>query len=298
MRFCGPLLEKAGQTVFPVPASLVGIVNEKDPPASVARLEPGAPMHCDLGKHVRIPAPAIPADDKTQGRKPLSGWWLNQSGLRKVLEGGVPAADDFISSSRLWSSEAKVGNAIDRESGTVIEGMLYTTRHIRLHPNVRLTLWIDADHALRNKLPHSPGQIQIPLGGEARSCWLTREAKPLDLPPPSIDIVNGNICYAIHVLTPLNPKQPPKPEEPFENLPGKLVSACLPRPQLWGGWDSTRFEPLAMKPHLPPGSVLFMEADADKKQRIIDLHGATIGQRNSWGFGLVAIGQWNQRRNP
>lgn len=297
LRFSGPLLEKDGETLFPVPASLAGVLNEENQPASMARLEPGDPLHCDMGEHVRIPTLAVPADDKTEGRKPLSGWWLTRCGLQKVLEGGVPSARDLIHPSQLWVSEAKVGNAIDGESGTVIEGMLYSTRHIRMHAGVRLVLWIGAGAELRNQLPQSPQRIQVPLGGEARSCWLTRKAEPLDLADPSLSTANGSICYAVHVLTPLNPEHPPAPGKPFEKLPGKLVSACLPRPQLWGGWDSTRFEPLPMRPHLPPGSVLFMEAGASEEQRIIELHGTAVGQRSSWGFGLIAIGKWNQRRD-
>ena len=46
-----------------------------------------------------------------------------------------------------------------------------------------------------------------------------------------------------------------------------------------------------MKPHLAPGSVLFMETTEDEKA-IHDLHGTHIGNRTTWGFGLIAIGTW------
>jgi len=249
-------------------------------------------MHSDLGKKVSLPVPDAPENDHIQGRKLLSGWWIDKHGLADALKGGVPESANFIHQQNLWRDEPKVGNAIDRNKGTVKEGMLYSTRHIRLHENARIRLWMEAEDELAEKLRDFPVKTCIPLGGEARSCWLSRENGEPDLPALSIHERSGSIRYAVHVLTPLALADPPRPGESVAGLPGKLVSACLPRAQLWGGWNSNDFEPLPLKPHLPPGSVLFMEAEASEKDAIEKWHGKNIGERNSWGFGLIAIGQW------
>ena len=78
-------------------------------------------------------------------------------------------------------------------------------------------------------------------------------------------------------------------------LPGNLVSACLPRPLMLGGWDSCTRQPLPLQPHLAPGSVLFMRAPASDETAIRALHGTCIGMRPAWGYGLVAIGTWKEQ---
>ena len=99
--------------------------------------------------------------------------------------------------------------------------------------------------------------------------------------------------YSVIVLSPLPLAEPLLPKQPVPGLPGSLVSACLPRPLMLGGWDSLAHQPLALKPHLTPGSVLFMCAKATDETAVSALHGTCIGERPDWGYGLVAIGTWN-----
>jgi CRISPR-associated protein Cmr3 len=286
LNFSGPLLELNGEPVFPAPASLIGIDDSKDCPQKTILLHPGPPMHCDLGDSVRLPVPDV--NDDIKGRKLLDGWYLIKTGLEKVLKGESPDRTDWVKQSSLWVNEPKVGNQISSETGTTEQGMLYSTRHIRLQDGVKLVMGIEGD------LEGFPDETQIPLGGEARSGWISQKPDGLSLPSPQLAADGENLRYAVHVLTPLNPNPPPEPEQKeFEGLPGKVISACLPRVQRWGGWDSTSFQPDPMKPHLAPGSVIFIEAKASEIQNIQKYHGKNIGQRKSWGFGLITIGQWN-----
>ncbi len=287
LNFCGPLLFSHDEPVFPAPALLMGKLSEENKPDKVMHLRPADQvMQCDLGI-VRLPVPDVSKSDKVEGRKLLAGWWLTQSGFAKVLQGEIPNVNEFIHQDKLWHTEAKVGNQIDPDTGATVEGMLYSTQHVRLNNGVRLVMGIDGD------LVKFPEETQVPLGGEARSCWLYKQPGGLVLSDAKVSDKNGVLRYAVHVLTPLNPEQPPTPDQPFEGLPGKVVSACLPRAQRWGGWDTINWEPFPMKPHLAPGSVIFMQAEKADKQQILDRHGKTIGNRSSWGFGLIAIGQWN-----
>ena len=287
--FSGPLLECSGEPVFPVPASLIGKLLEGGHPQAVARLKPGEEMRCDLGENIRLPAQDVPDGDTIEGRKLLEGWWLSRGGLARVLNGGIPEKSDYVSQESLWKTEPKVGNQIDADKGTVVEGMLYSTDHVRLADGVTLVMGVEDSLGLRNPFPD---KAQVPLGGEARSGWLEKKDAWDPLPSrPKRTKTSGLVQYAVHVLTPLDVKYPPMPGQPFAGLPGTVVSACLSRAQRWGGWDSAQFEPKPMKPHLAPGSVLFMETTEDEKA-IHDLHGTHIGNRTTWGFGLIAIGTW------
>ncbi len=287
LQFKGPVLYRENEPLFPAPALLLGKVAGMDQPEKVVRLRPDdSKLNSDLGP-VQFPVPEVDSTDLVEGRKLLAGWWLTQSGLKKVLAGSVPAPNDFVHQKQLWSMEPKVGNQIDEKTGATVEGMLYSTQHIRLKKDVGLSLSVEGD------LADFPQAVQIPLGGEARSCWMSsRDPRPL-LPAASVLEKDGILRYAIFVLTPIQTDNPPVPGEPFEGLPGRVISACLPRPQRWGGWDSIKFEPLPMKPHLATGSVVFVEADASDRETVLGLHGINIGERASWGFGMIAIGQWN-----
>lgn len=85
-------------------------------------------------------------------------------------------------------------------------------------------------------------------------------------------------------------------QQPLAALGGvRVVSACLDRPLRIGGWDSLAHQPLALRSVLPPGSVLFCTIDDPQS-----LRGAVqvapgwpqIGERQHWGFGVVALGTW------
>ncbi len=286
LAFQGPLLHRDGVPVFPAPACLMGKIQENKP-THVVHLKPSSvTMHCDLGKKIRLPVPDVDKDDKIEGRKLLSGWWLTQDGMQHVLNGKAPDEQHWIAQRDLWRLEPKVGITIDPSSGTTGDGLLYSTQHVRLREGVCLAMGIEG------KLDGFPQQAQVVVGGESRSAWLANTDIPLHSLEASVNS-GDTIRYAIHILTPLAADSPPQSGEAFCGLPGQVISACLPRAQRWGGWDSIKHQPAAMKPHLPPGSVIFMEAKTEDAERIQEQHGKTIGTRGSWGFGLIAIGQWN-----
>ena len=289
--FTGPLLQSGSDTVFPAPASLIGALRENAQPEAICLLRPGKPFLCDLGAAVRLPEPDTPSGDNMEGRKLLEDWWITRAGMQKVLAGETPGQDDLCHKSRLWALEARTGNAIDRNAGTTVLGMLYSTEHIRLSPETRLLMGISISESLTDKPFPQTGLVA--LGGEGRGTSLALNEGWDVLPEPrELKPRHGKLTYAVYVLTPLKVDGSPEPGKPFAGLPDKVVSACLPRAQRWGGWNSIRREPLPTEPHLAPGSVIFMEADADNTQSIQQLHGKKIGKKTSWGFGLIAIGAW------
>lgn len=287
--FKGPLLQRGSEPLFPVPAMLLGESpgSRHSPPRQLLRLRPSTPrFHCDMGDNISLPVPE--REDGVEGRKLVQGWWLTRAGFQQILAGKTPGGEHFVAEESLWRAEPRIGITLDPETGTTREAALYATSHIRLAEGVSLVMEVDN--------PPLEGNHDWPvvLGGESRSAWMdtVRNAK-LDVPAvPLGEATEGRIRYTAIVLTPLDPGGPPRAGEPFPGLPGRLTTTCMPRPQRWGGWDSIRWQPQGMRPHLAPGSVLFMEADERDREAIKRLHNTTIGRRASWGFGLIAIGIW------
>ncbi len=296
LRFRGPILTRNGENLFPAPAHLMGAAprEEEDFPGSLTFLSPGRGLICDLGPDAPLPS----APDAAEGVKPLldQGWWITASGLAAVLRDDPPAPEDLVHRRELWREEPRVG--IRRSKGTrvIAEGALYSPSHIRLGRGIALTIeahGLPPDHVgVLSGRPH-------PVGGEARACWLRFVEGRLSFPaPPDLRAARGSLLYAATILTPTDMKAPPRPgERGYAGLPGRIVSACLPRPTLVGGWDSQAGRPLPLRPYLSPGSVLFLEAERDDASRVEALHGAAIGARAAWGFGLVAVGHWKRRND-
>jgi CRISPR-associated protein Cmr3 len=50
------------------------------------------------------------------------------------------------------------------------------------------------------------------------------------------------------------------------NAPGRCVSACIGKPQLYGGWDLKNEEPRPLQPYLPPGKYLVFRGRCRRKR--------------------------------
>jgi CRISPR-associated protein Cmr3 len=77
-----------------------------------------------------------------------------------------------------------------------------------------------------------------------------------------------------------------------DGLAGHVVSACIGKPVLIGGWDSLKRAPKALEPYLPVGSTLFMQASESELQTITQQQRKHIGEKTNWGYGQVLIGRW------
>ena len=292
---------KKTEILFPAPAKLMGEIekpddkpgNENDKPTveSLTWLSPSSnALHCDLGENSRLPITAHAAE----GAKLLyeKGWWITAEGLEQVLQNNRPEERHLIHQSQLWSKEHRIGIARSDESRTTKEGAMYSPSHIRLKKGVSIAMEVGGlSQECKKELPKQPQ----PVGGESRACWL--HLCEYSLPFPKLSKWNTEkktLRYTATVLTPAAVPKPPKPEEEnYAGLPGRIVSACLPRPVILGGWDSLRCRPLPLKPYLAPGSVLFLEAKNEARENVKKLHNHAIGDRTKWGFGLIAIGLWN-----
>ncbi|MHB1544324.1 MAG: type III-B CRISPR module-associated Cmr3 family protein [Gammaproteobacteria bacterium] len=287
LRFRGPLLLQHVKPLYLAPANLM-----RNEAGKTTLLVPGPARDCDLDKAVRLPA--LPSGAPGDGWKQAGLIWLSLDGLSTALKGKEPAADTIVEQKSLWSLEARVGIARDEATRTTGEGALYSPQHIRLHHGVTLGIWLEGlDEETLARIPRKPH----PVGGEARSAWITVADAAPDLPasPATLQRDGKNLNYTVVVLTPLPLASAPAPGQAIPGLPGTLVSACLPRVLMLGGWDSVKKQPLPLQPHLAPGSVLFMQAGVEEEHVIRALHGTCIGLRPTWGYGWIAIGTWGNQ---
>lgn len=287
----GPFVLRNEEPLFRAPRRLLG-VDEPDGWRPAAFLRPGAPAECDLGADIRLPEmSAARSGDDWSRRKAGDNQWLTPAGMNAVLRGELPAPDDLVSSRTLWSDEPRIGLERNPDTRTAEEGLLYSTRHVRLARSVSLGVRIGG-------LPpdwRPPFGRTLSFGGESRTaaCREWNAALSLDAPLPN---TNGGRVTVI-ALTPLDLSDDAcLGSEPLEELGGaRVVCACLDRPQRIGGWDSLARRPLPLRSVLPAGSVLFCEGAAPERLRDVITTGrrlARVGARRPLGFGLAALGAW------
>ena len=158
----GPFLLRDGQPLFRLPRHVLGSSSDGVWQAR-AFLWPGRPVTCDLGADVRLP---VCADANL---KPGEGVWLTQAGFNAVLRGDLPDASDVVPGSDLWSPESRIGLQRDADKRTALEGMLFSTTHVRLRQQVSLGIRVSG-------LPPDwplPFGCLVPLGGESRMAACT-----------------------------------------------------------------------------------------------------------------------------
>jgi len=292
LAFTGPFLLRRGEPLFQVPLHLQGrpAAGRWQPRAL---LQPGAPALCDLGAAVRLPElPAAIQGTERAELKSGEGWWLTQSGLEVVLRGDIPPLDALVHSHALWQEEPRIGIARDTRTRTAAEGMLYTSRHVRLAQGVGLGVEINGlDDGWKE-----PSNALLPLGGESRmaECRLWPPIPPLAMP---LEAIATSRRLLIVVLTPLDlsPDQALGRCLLSDLADARVVSACLGRPQRIGGWDSLARRPLPLQSFLPAGTVLCCElSNPGALERALAASGGLLrlGARQRWGYGVVALGTW------
>ncbi len=292
LTFDGPIILRGGRPLFPAPRHLLGEVGSGNR-RIVDCLRPGAMVMCDLGASVRLPE--FPRNRREL--KATTGQWLTRTGLEAVLRGGLPPRREIVLGHELWTEEARVGVQIDGNTGTVREGGLYSTRHIRVAQRVSMGVRIEGIPRIWSK----PQGRLVPLGGESRIAEC-RQWNPanlmLHLPVGEIEAARKVMIVA---LTPLDlDGAVAQGAAPLDSVSGlRVVSACLDRAGLVGGWNSLVRQPMALKPVLPAGSVLFCEGEGLRDfVGLVKASGGLlkIGRRRKWGFGLAAIGVWPRHK--
>ncbi len=304
LRFTGPYVLKGRKPLFPAPLCLVRGKNRRGEHI-IGRLAPGEKIECDLPdpeKSVRLPA--MPNRTDVEGWRVFEHTWLTLDGTERVLNGEAPERPQIFKADQIWQAERRIGvqrdtqtrttKRFEAEEGEPAKGALYASAHARLAQDVTLAVEVEglSDVALDGSL--------APVGGEGRSVWIEQRDDEIQLPhaPDLAPDQDGMLRYTVVLVTPadLDDKWPGPGDRlagsTGEALPGEIVSACVGRAIMVGGWDGAARRPLPLRALIPAGSVWFLEAKTEEAEAARSWHGRAIGRSTGWGFGRVLIGRW------
>ncbi|MFT0213947.1 type III-B CRISPR module-associated Cmr3 family protein [Pseudomonas sp. F1_0610] len=289
----GPYIAFKKQRLYPAPATLM--VKENN----YFLLDLAGPVRCDLG-NVLLPSypTKVQGIHSLAGAKPVTDCWLTEAAWIAILAGKTPTPDQVISSQQLFTEEPRIGIARDNQRRGVIHGMLYQTRHLRLHADVSIELLVSG---IPDDLELNTSAM-VRLGGEGRMASLSIENCTIKWP----QFEQHNDPYAvIYYITPSScaPLQPAGIPEGFNaiqdtnklqawqgnilTLPTTIYSVACARPLREGGWDLAKHQAKPVQSLLAPGSALFCANSAE----ISKLHGQCIDKDSAYGRGQVLVGR-------
>lgn len=285
LSFLGPLLSRKGEALFACPRH---VLFQKDESGKHAAewLRLSEPVVCDLGTAVRLPVPP-PRTADSPGLAESDGHYLTTSGLKKVLQGELPATSEVFRANDLYSFETRVGILRDEQTRTVGEASLYNPTFVRLRKDVSLLVGLSG-------LPKGWEVPSLfPMGGESRmaKCGLiaTDPSKMLS------GSGNGSLLLALTpVLSQTQEWHGPGPGGDISTLDaslgGTVESVVSDRPLLVPSWDSVKRHPRNQLLAIPPGTVWWLTG-SNPKTGI-----QQIGARCQHGYGMVVSAEPPQLR--
>ena len=298
----GPWLTLKGERLYPAPATLM----TKDD--IYFSLTLGSPVHCDLGK-VHLPAfpVAVKGLDNLAGAKPATNCWLTSAGWHAILAGETPTDEHVVHAHDLFQEEPRLGIGRDNARSSVMQGLLYQTRHLRLYPDVGVELELAGlPENLLEKIELHGNQV-IRLGGEGRQAALSispapaRVALACNAPPPSPQAILYNLtpvtCAAeLPAGVPLGFK--PATHKGFDCWEGQLLgvelrilSISCNRPLREGGWNMASHQSRPVESLLPAGSALYVEAINGDPNTLLCLHQQCCSKDAALGRGHLLLGR-------
>ncbi|MDZ4778782.1 MAG: type III-B CRISPR module-associated Cmr3 family protein [Planctomycetia bacterium] len=319
MRFRGPWLVRrqdggAYESLFPMPLHVLGKPGPKQsrddgscdhdkpygsnepiwqPQCLLTPADEKNATSCDLGD-VRLPmTSSVRAHPfEKDGLKEPSSQWVTQPGLKLILSGQLPTQEHVVEARDLWKHEIRVGLKRNEEKRVTEQGGLYSPRFVRLARDVSLAMTV-------NDLPedwHIPKLLA--LGGEGRMADCSPIAGWALCASPAKDHRRFTVTLLTPLMLPIDPDGTVRQPVIGQELPGltgsRIVSACVGKSHSIGGWDSTKRQPLPLRPVLPAGSTWFCECDAKDWPSLSQKHGQHIGDKRPFGYGQIVLGNWPQ----
>jgi CRISPR-associated protein Cmr3 len=247
----GPFLMKDDQLLMPV--SRHTIVRKANDRRIFSLLELADSAECDLDASV---LPQRSASDREHaGWKTVENGYLDCDAQDRIVVALPP--NQIIPEDEVFRLEWRVGIARNRETHTTGEGALYSSAYVRLPQGVALAAEVSG-------VPDDwKWPAMVPFGGEGRLGSITRIDRPRTAKLPRSDVSEIAVVCATPLRLPLTDGsvRAPLPGNQFFESLGlsdiELISACIDRPLMIGGWDSLAPGPTPLRPCLAPGSVLF-----------------------------------------
>jgi CRISPR-associated protein Cmr3 len=300
MATVGKIKDKKIELFFSLPSDLV-VYEEYEQPAAIYMLTPSkipGLIKCQNSDHF-IPVLKAPA------KKPSPGWWLNPSGFAKYLRGQKPDKTDLIHQGQLWKKESRVGIALDTNTGSTKEGMLYSAEAINFLPDTGFIIEINgADKVLQN-------QGELRLGGDGHAAVF--EKVDLSLPDPDFEKIKIDRKFKLIMATPglfaegwLPDGLIKENDEYFiktDEFTTRLKSAAIAGNDIISGWNLVENLPKNALRTVSTGSVYWFdqfEGSTDALKAFIDkglwLDNSDL-QRVTEGYNRAFIANYNSKTN-
>jgi CRISPR-associated protein Cmr3 len=291
-----------GEAWVPAPADLVGVLNGDR--IALHALEP-VPVE-RLGGKGSFGLPWVPVLRQADRAKAVGGLWLSVPNLGRHLREEPASKLTPRPNSVFWTTDPRLGIALDAEVRTAREGMLYTTDTIALRDRVSLMVGVQGADALL------PNDGLLRLGGDGHA---VRIAGALATSPPSVEAVGPS--FRVVLATPGMFREGWLPPGVARSDAGyvlrsggfgaKLLAAAIGRHDVVSGWDLAKGEPKPARRVVPAGSVYWFEqfegGESDRRAwaESVLRRGwwAPAGEmtvedrrRQSEGFNNVWLGSW------
>ncbi|MEM4094745.1 MAG: type III-B CRISPR module-associated protein Cmr3 [Thermoplasmatales archaeon] len=238
--------------------------------------------------------PVMPGPEGSFYIKEHEDEFITRSGLEKYLKGEIPNSDAFVSKSRVFFEERRVGIELDKNKKTTKEGMLYSIEYIRLSEGYSFSVWINDSYGLPTK-----GLLKI--GGEGRSASYEIINNEKLTFSEIIQEVNKSRRFKLYLSTPAiflgeNNKSvcSPIPERLEEKLgvSVKLISMIPGKPIRLGGWDMAINKQKPLRYGVRSGAVYFYEIKEGEIDENIEMP-LMLSDIDPWlGLGSGFIGRW------
>lgn len=243
------------QSLFLLPRDIT--VFEKDNELDIRYSKPNK-IPDIIGQKSELP---LVATLRAPSKKPVSRYFISNTGFIKYLNGETLLPSDLISFSNLWKKEMRVGVALDVDSRATIEGKLYSAETINFLENVGFIVKIDgADEIL-------PDAGTISLGGDQRAAVF----ESIVLPREEINLKKieqeGKFKLVLTVPAIFNKGWIPnlverEGEHHFLNYKGckaQLVCAAVSGYESLSGWNMVKNIPKTAMRTVPAGCVYWFD---------------------------------------
>jgi CRISPR-associated protein Cmr3 len=199
--------------------------------------------------------------------------FLTSNGLAKYLKGEMPAAADILPQAKLYDFETRVGLAIDPETQTAADGLLYSTSRLRLCPGICFYAEVNASDEVHPFAEPEP----LFLGGEGRAVRVERTPGVFHWPEKE----GERLAVLLTTAAPFQAAWRP------DRLPGQLIAAAVGDPVSISGWDLARRGPKPTRFAVPPGSVYLCNGNTTGSSPLCSPEDAQLG------YGHWLKGIWN-----
>ncbi len=265
------------EPLWPLPADVIVTSDVLENATYFQPTEPGN------GIASSYPLPLLPVFAAGKPGKPESGLWLNRAGITAWLAAAPIKPEHLLRASQLWTSDSRLGIALDAERRSAAEGKIYTTEAIALAKDIGFVI---ASNGHAQQL--SRGDI-VRLGGDGRAA--TIHGVTLNTPESDWARIEREGRFRLLLTTPgifANGWEP-------EGIPAQLVAASVNRAETISGWDILTGKPKPAQRIAPTGSVYWFDKLADV-QTLKDLadNGLSLNDpaRRAEGFNHCRIAPW------